>query len=64
MIPEHHPSSCRQCKFYSHDGLEGYDYFWPACDKDSRLGNLKSFPFKTERPCFESGGEESETDEK
>ncbi len=49
------PVGCRGCVYYHSEGLEGYDYWWPSCSKagNERLRNLKSFPFKTHRPCFD-----------
>jgi hypothetical protein len=46
---------CRECEFYSCDGTEGYDYWWPECMKTGQghLKNLKSFPFKKTMPCFQ-----------
>jgi hypothetical protein len=47
---------CRECFYYVSEGSEGQDYWWPSCGKpgNERLKNLRSFPFKTTRPCFES----------
>lgn len=47
--------ACRKCQYYGCEGIEGRDYWWPECRRpeNSRLSNLKSFPFKTKRPCFQ-----------
>lgn len=55
-VKEPHLNSCHYCRNRHTDseGEMGYTYYsFDYCSKNEAFQNLKSFPFKTERKCFE-----------